>query len=362
MVDYKNPKLIIDTTQLEPDEVTWKSPSNLALIKYWGKYGMQLPKNPSISFTLNNAYSSTTIAYKAKESGDQDISLDFFFNEEPNEAFGNRIKKYLTSLVDIFPFLRQMHLTIHSQNSFPHSAGIASSASGMSAIALCLCSIEDRLFGTLDDDDEFDRKTSFVARLGSGSACRSIFPKMAIWGEMGEVQGSSDYYAIPFGDEIHESFQGFHDDILIVSSGEKSVSSSAGHGLMNENPFADPRYNQARQRLHHLLMALRNGDMETFGRITENEALTLHALMMASNPSYILMKPNSLAIIDKIRAYRADTGHPVYFSLDAGPNIHVLYPDSVMYEVRPFVESELLPLCQEQQWLPDWVGDGPEEL
>ena len=156
MVDYKNPKLIIDTTELEPGEVTWKSPSNLALIKYWGKYGMQLPKNPSVSFTLNNAYSSTKIAYKAKETGDQDISLDFYFHDEPNEAFGNRVKKYLNNLVDIFPFLRQMHLTVHSQNSFPHSAGIASSASGLSAIALCLCSIEDRLFGTLEEDDAFD--------------------------------------------------------------------------------------------------------------------------------------------------------------------------------------------------------------
>ena len=362
MVDYKNPKLVIDTSGLEPGKVTWKSPSNLALIKYWGKHGVQLPKNPSISFTLNSAFSSTSMAFKAKESGDQDVALDFLFNGEKNEAFAERLKKYLNSLTEIFPFLKQLELTVESQNSFPHSAGIASSASGMSAIALCLCSIEDQLFSTLSEDDAFDQKASYVARLGSGSACRSIFPQLAIWGEIGDVTGSSDYFAVPYSDEVHEMFRSFHNDILIVSKGEKSVSSSAGHDLMNENPFAEPRYQQARQRMHYLLMALKSGDLETFGRIVENEALTLHALMMASNPSYILMQPSSLDIIFKIRNFRKETNLPVYFSLDAGPNIHVLYPDSVAYEVKPFVEEQLLPLCQDQQYLPDWVGEGPEEL
>jgi len=107
---------------------------------------------------------------------------------------------------------------------------------------------------------------------------------------------------------------------------------------------------------------LKSGDLETFGRIVENEALTLHALMMASNPSYILMRPNSLEMISRIRAYRQETGNPVYFSLDAGPNLHVLYPESEMHAIRPFIETELVPLCEEEQWLPDWIGEGPEQL
>jgi diphosphomevalonate decarboxylase len=107
---------------------------------------------------------------------------------------------------------------------------------------------------------------------------------------------------------------------------------------------------------------MRQGDMDVFGRIVENEALTLHALMMTSNPSYILMRPNSLEMIERIRSYREETNHPVYFSLDAGPNLHVLYPESIIHEVRPFIEEQLVPLCEDQFWLADWVGEGPEQV
>lgn len=362
MLDYKNPKLIVETSSLEPGEISWKSPSNLAIIKYWGKYGVQLPRNPSLSFTLENAFTETTLLYQPKKGADQGIALEYFFHDEPNETFKNRILKYLDSLVEIFPFLRQLELTIHSANSFPHSAGIASSASSMSALALCLCSLEDALFSTLDDNEAFDQKASYLARLGSGSACRSIYGTMALWGNTGQVAGSSDYYAVPFEEEVHEVFKSFHDDILFVSRGEKEVSSSIGHSLMDANIYAESRYQQAKQRLNQVIAALHGGDVETFGRIAEDEALTLHALMMTSNPSYLLLQPNSLEIIQRIRAYRRDTGHPVYFSLDAGPNVHVLYPESIIHDVRFFVEQELVPLCEDQKWLSDWVGEGPEEL
>ena len=91
---------------------------------------------------------------------------------------------------------------------------------------------------------------------------------------------------------------------MIASFAEKSVSSRAGHALMEGNAFAKPRYEQANERLLRLLPALKSGDLETFGQICENEALTLHALMMASNPSYILMRPNTLKMIELLRAYR----------------------------------------------------------
>jgi len=161
----------------------------------------------------------------------------------------------------------------------------------MSALALCLCSMEDEIFQTLQDDIEFDKKASYVARLGSGSACRSIYGGLAMWGQMGEVENSSDLYAVSYSDETHEVFKSFHDDILLVSTGEKSVSSTAGHALMEDNIYAAPRFQQAGQRMHTLLEALRTGDVETFGNIAENEALTLHAMMMASNPSYMLIEP-----------------------------------------------------------------------
>lgn len=363
MLEYTNPELILDTASLEPGRVHWRSPSNLAIVKYWGKHGLQLPRNPSISLTLQNAFTETVLEYKAKESGEQKVSLELYFEEERNEAFEKKVRTYLEGITPIFPFLNQLDLVIRTANSFPHSTGIASSASAMSALALCLCSLEDTLFETLGDDDQlFDQKASYLARIGSGSACRSIFPQIALWGKTGEVEHSSDLHAVSLAEQTHEVFKTFHDDILIVDSREKSVSSRAGHALMDDNPFAEPRYKQAQQRTHFLLEALRKGDVETFGKIAEDEALTLHALMMCSNPSYLLVRPTTIDLIERVRAYRKETGNPLYFSLDAGPNLHLLYPESVVHEVRPFVEEHLVPLCEQQRWLPDWVGEGPEEL
>ncbi len=362
MLNYRNPNLVIQSAEVEPGSVTWRSPSNIALIKYWGKHGKQLPKNPSVSLTLSSCFTDTLLEYKPKEGGDQQVSLDFFFHQEQNKAFGEKVQKFLESVTDIFPFIKQLDLTVKSGNSFPHSSGIASSASAMSALALCLCSLEEELFGTLADDKEFDQKASYVARLGSGSACRSIFPKVALWGQYNEVGNSSDYYAIPMQEHVHEVFGTFHDDILIVSTEEKSVSSRAGHSLMETNPYADTRYHSAKRQLHFLLEAMKKGDLEEFGKITESEALTLHGLMMSSNPSYMLMKPNSVEIISRVRQYRRETNHPVYFSLDAGPNIHLLYPEEIIHDVRLFIEEQLVELCEEGSYLQDWVGEGPEQM
>ncbi len=357
-------RLILDSTHPpEPGHVLWRSPSNIALIKYWGKHGIQLPRNPSLSLTLASSCTDTQLEYEMREgSDDGQIELDFFFHDEENELFRTKILDFLTSLLPSMPFLKQLKLTIHTGNSFPHSAGIASSASGMSALALCLCSLEDRFFGTLSDPTAFDQKASLLARLGSGSACRSIFPHAAVWGETGLVKGSSDEFAVPIGDQIHETFKDFHDDILIVSSEEKSMSSRAGHALMEGNPYAEVRYAQARSRLATLLDAMRTGDLPTFGKIVEDEALTLHALMMCSNPSYMLMHPDSLAIIEKVRQYRADTGHQIYFTLDAGPNVHLLYPGELVVDVRKFMEDHLEEHCEGGHVQQDWVGEGPEEM
>jgi diphosphomevalonate decarboxylase len=131
---------------------------------------------------------------------------------------------------------------------------------------------------------------------------------------------------------------------------------------MEGNPYAEPRYAQARARLETLLHAMKTGDLETFGKIAEDEAMTLHALMMCSNPSYTLIRPDTLAIIEKIRQYRADSGHPVYFTLDAGPNVHLLYPGEIVHDVRAFIDDHLLGHCEDHYVQQDWAGEGPEEL
>ena len=341
---------------------SWKSPSNIALVKYWGKYGTQLPQNASVSFTLENAFTETSIAYSQKKNSSDEISISFLFEGETNPSFEKKIQVFLNSILKDFPFLKEYHLEIESKNSFPHSTGIASSASSMSALALCLCQMERELTGQLTNEEEFLRKASIIARLGSGSACRSVFPYLGLWGELSQVTNSSNEYAIPVNQDIDPIFQTFRDSILIVSATEKSVSSRAGHALMEGNPYAETRYQQANQHVIEVLEAMKIGDIKKWGNIVEKEALTLHALMMASEPPYILMCPNTLEVINKIRAFRQQNNIPVYFTLDAGPNVHVLYPDNVKDKVTHFIEEELVYLCENSRVIHDKVGKGPIKI
>mgnify|MGYP001231952553 CR=1 FL=1 len=361
-MDYRNSHLVVETNKIEPGNVSWKSPSNLAIIKYWGKHGVQLPRNPSISLTLENAHTQTRLSYEPRKDSKPEVMLELFLDGEANPAFGQKVKGFLESIVEIYPFLRQLFFKIETSNSFPHSAGIASSASGMSALALCLCSLERRFFSTLKNESDFLQKASFLARLGSGSACRSVYPYMAAWGESSLIEHSSDLYAVPFEKELHEVFRTYHDDILLVSKEEKSVSSRIGHGLMENNPYASSRYQQAKQRMAQLVDALKNGDVDAFGQIAESEALTLHALMMTSYPSYILMKPNSLLLIEKVKSFRETNKIPLYFSLDAGPNLHLLYPHSNASDVKAFIKQDLLQYCVDKQYIEDKAGAGPSEI
>lgn len=356
-----SPEIILNNSS---NTVKWSSPSNIAIIKYWGKYGRQLPRNPSISFTLNNAKTTTKISYKLKDNPSESIKLQLWFEGKRNEQFENKMIKFFESITDIMPFLKLLSFEISSSNSFPHSAGIASSASAMSAIACCLCDIEKTLFNTKQDIDY--RRVSFIARLGSGSASRSVYSTMALWGDMSASrelkEGFSDLYAVGYEQNVAPIFKTYHDDILIVSKKEKSVSSSAGHQLMESNVYADARYKQAVTRMDDLLIALENGDQETFGKIAEDEALTLHALMMSSDPSYLLIHPNTLHIIEKIRSYRKKTGFQVYFTLDAGPNIHLLYADNIASNIKLFIKDELLSFCEEGYIVHDMIGNGPIKL
>jgi diphosphomevalonate decarboxylase len=343
-------------------KVGWESPSNIALVKYWGKYGNQLPRNPSVSFTLSTAATRTFVSWHKTENLQQ-ATVSFLFDGHENIAFQSRIEKFLDRIIDHYlPHLVHGHFQIETSNSFPHSSGIASSASAMSALALCLCDIESAVSGEVGFDQTFYKKSSILARLGSGSACRSVYPLMAVWGFDPTVKSSSEEWASDIGGEIHPVFQTFHDDILIISPKEKSVSSTAGHQLMENNPYSSARYAQAKTRLSLLLSALRSGDLDTFGKITEEEALTLHALMMCSDPAYILMEEGSLAVIKKIQQYRKDTGTPIWFTLDAGPNVHVLYPAEAEATVNNFIISELKPYCHEGRIIRDKVGMGPKKI
>lgn len=347
----------------EIKKVTWRSPSNIALVKYWGKKsGVQIPANPSISFTLEQCYSETSVTVVEKESKGKDIELRFYFDGKANMAFQLKMLKFFESIKKDFPFLQQNGLLIHSTNSFPHSSGIASSASAMSALAMALCDLKQQLSGKKLSEEKFLQKASYYSRLGSGSAARSVYPLISQWGKTKSVRGSSDEYAIPFAKNLNKVFHNYQNTILIASSSEKKVSSRVGHSLMKTNPFAKTRYAQAETNLKEIIDALKKGDLEKFGAIVEEEAMTLHALMMCSTPSFVLMAPSTLAMIEKIRTFREESKLPVYFTLDAGPNIHLLYPKNTAKKVGAFINEELQPLCENGRLILDNVGKGPKKI
>ena len=198
--------------------------------------------------------------------------------------------------------------------------------------------------------------------MGSGSACRSIEGDLIVWGSHANIEGSSDLVGIKYPYEVHHKFKNYRDTILLVDKGEKQVSSTVGHNLMHDHPFAEQRFAQAHSNMEALIPVLKSGDLKAFISIVEQEALTLHAMMMSSNPYFILMKPNTLEIINKLWAFRAKTGLHVCFTLDAGANVHVLFPDNEADEVQEFIATELAEHCQNGHYIEDKLGLGAEPI
>lgn len=322
----------------------WRSPSNIAFVKYWGKKGHQLPANPSFSMTLDRCYTSTKIQFEKSD----DLEVELLFDGKVNGIFSEKVKKFLSSLGEELSFIENTKFSISTENTFPHGTGIASSASGLSAIALCLTDFLFEAKGKRKGDDFFE-VASFISRLASGSACRSVYGGYTSWGDV------SDEFASEV--VVHPSFQTLHDDVLVICSEEKKVSSRAGHERMKEHPFAEARFTQAKNNFETLKSVMQNGDIIELGRILEEEALTLHAMMMTSPEGFTLFKPMSIAAMEKIREFRNDTNLPLYFTLDAGPNLHLIYPPSDAKKIQPFIQEVLKPLGE--TLIEDQTGKGP---
>lgn len=288
--------------------VECSSPSNIAFIKYWGKLPGQIPLNPSLSMTLDQCRSTTSV-----EIIPDVFSVEYIFDGQTKDDFKLKIERYLDSLKKTLSWISEHKFIIHSTNNFPHSAGIASSASFFASLAHCLVNIDQKISSLTQIDLNFASK---LARLGSGSAARSITGPFTSWGS-----DTSDF-ATPVS--VHPIFEQLHDTIVVVDDSRKSVSSSEGHKLMQEHVFKAARITQAEQNFKKISYALAEGNFKQFGEIVINEAMTLHALMMTSSPSYNLLRPNTLALIDIFNSHTQQ--RQITYTLDAGPNLHIIYP------------------------------------
>ena len=318
-------------------------PSNIALIKYWGKYENQIPANPSISYTLSQCRTITEMEFAEGEN----FSVKLFLSGKEEPKFAEKTAKYLAGIEKYLPWVLRGSFVIKTENTFPHSSGIASSASGFGALAKCLMALDKEISGEKSPEETL-QKASLLARLGSGSACRSLYNGLVVWGATPVVSGSADEYAVPYPvSEIHPIFRDFNDWVMLIHEGQKSVSSTVGHGLMNGNPYAQVRFAEAAKNFFTLQEILKNGDMDGFIKLVEHEALTLHAMMMVSDPAFILMQTGTLETIHKVWDFRRETGLPLFFTLDAGANVHLLFPNDGRQErIKAFIETELLAYTQ----------------
>ena len=147
---------------------------------------------------------------------------------------------------------------------------------------------------------------------------------------------------------------------MLVDEGEKKVSSTVGHQLMYDHPYAQERFKQAEENIRKIKENLKSGDLKAFATLVESEALTLHAMMMTSDPYFILMKPNTLQIINKIWDFRKKTALNICFTLDAGANVHVLFPNDEKVDIEAFISNELVSFCQNNKYICDSLGEGAE--
>ncbi|MDA8792457.1 diphosphomevalonate decarboxylase [Bacteriovoracaceae bacterium] len=301
------------------------SPSNIALIKYWGKIqGKQIPMNPSLSFTLSNCRTKTSVSFEEKGTN---IISDFTFLGKENEVFKIKTEKYFQRICKLFNSQPTFSVRIESENSFPHSSGIASSASSFASLSFIAFLLIKKTLPSLESKEDLQLLSS-LAREGSGSACRSIRGGVNLWGACEEyLDDSNNEFSINIPENnIKDNFKQWKNNIIIVSANKKEQSSTAGHQLMENHFYRSGRINQSKQNLTNCLHSLKDGNLKEFGEIIENEALSLHGLMMSSYPSFTLLKPNSLFIIEQLRRFREINNCHLFFTIDAGPNIHILFP------------------------------------
>ncbi len=301
-------------------KTTIRAGSNIAFIKYWGVADatINLPQTSNISMTLADAHTTTTVEWQSSSAQKYDeIVIDGRILA--GEA-GARIVRHLDRIRALARIDQRAHVV--SYNNFPMASGIASSASGFAALTVAAC----QALG-LDLDAI---QLSALARRGSGSACRSLFGGFVLWD-----RGFDDETSVARQLFLPEHWD-LYDLVAIVSTGEKQVSSEGGHKLAVTSPLNQARVNYVNILLPSVQEAIARTDLRQLGEAVEWDALAMHAVMQTGNPSLFYWQPGTVEIIQAVRRWRAEEGLEAYFTIDAGPNVHVL------------CEAENAPVIQER--------------
>jgi diphosphomevalonate decarboxylase len=284
---------------------TAKAPANIAFIKYWGKKDekLRLPMNNSISMNLSEVYTTTSVEFSKNLKSDT-LKIDGKFPEDKEKE---RVVKHLNLIRSLAK--TDLKARVESRNNFPKGTGLASSASGFAALTLAASGAAGLNLS--------EKELSIIARLGSGSACRSLPDGFAEW-KAGDSSETSYAYSL-----YPPNYWDICDVIAIVGEASKKVSSTEGHVLAESSPFFRARISGMPKKVNEIKKALKEKDFTRFGEILEEEAVNMHAVMMTSKPALYYWLPETLITIISIIKWR-DEGLESYFTIDAGPNVHVI--------------------------------------
>ncbi|MEJ5248209.1 diphosphomevalonate decarboxylase [Caldilinea sp.] len=323
-------------SEASPFKATARAGSNIAFIKYWGVADprLNIPLNNSISMTLGALHTTTTVEWDvAGRLSADEITID------GERAAGPKAERVICHL-DLIRHLagdRRFRACVVSRNNFPMASGIASSASAFAALTVAACTA---IGLSLDRT-----RLSAIARRGSGSASRSIFGGYVEW-----ERGNDDATSV-----ARQLFPAEHwalrDVVAVISTAEKAVSSQNGHALALTSPFNAARVDAVYTMLQEVRNAIALRELERLGPLIEQDALAMHAVMMTSRPSLLYWQPGTLEVLHAVRRWREEDGLPVYFTIDAGPNVHLL--------CEPAFERELLRRLQTLSSVRTVITSGP---
>jgi len=280
--------------------------SNIAFVKYWGKRdeALRLPLHPSLSMALSRATTTTTVAFDPGLPRDE-VLIDGWA-APPSARL--RVVRHLDRIRLMAG--TEQRARVASRNSFPPDAGIASSASGFAALTVAATKAAGVELTT--------RALSSLARLGSGSAARSIPGGFSEWHADTEHEGSSAEQIAP-----PEHWANLRDIVAVLEREPKSVGSTEAMALARSSPHFETRLALIPGRLERARQAILDRDLTALGEASEEEAIELHLITMTSRPPIFYWRPETLAFIHRVLAWRSE-GLEVYFTIDAGPNVHLL--------------------------------------
>ena len=301
------------------------APVNFALVKYWGKRNLELnlPITTSLSLALPEKGAFTTVQII-------DHAHDEFIFNHRLLPLDHVFRTNASNFLNLFRNNSGNRFRVETQINLPAASGLASSACGFAALTLAL--------NNLFDWQLSHQSLSILARLGSGSACRSLWEGFVEW-QVGSREDGMDSYAEP----LNASWNSLCLGLLILDPEKKKISSREAMEKTVVSSCYYPLWSKkVSQDLRALKEAIHVKDFEKFGEICESNALAMHASMLTAWPPILYWTPSSLAAMQKIWQLRQE-GLPIYFTQDAGPNLKLLFLHENLKEVRAaFPEVELV--------------------